>query len=82
MSTTHDSRIGLDLAPDYPPTITQSIPSKLRFGISPRRGSMERNLTFAAVFRLGAGIDKMINRYYYVYNMHNSEYTTDKVSVF
>lgn len=50
-SITQSCSIGRALTPDSPPTITQSIPCKLRFGSGPKSGSKERNLVLAPVVR-------------------------------
>jgi len=42
---THSGSIGRHFGPDSPPTITQSMPSRSRPGISASNGSIERNRT-------------------------------------
>ena len=47
IAVTHSRRTGWAFGPDSPPTITQSMPSRRRDEIGPKRGSQERNLTLA-----------------------------------
>src|SRR5690606_27979335 len=50
-SRTQSACIGRALAPDSPPTITQSMPSRFNDGSGPRSGSRDRNRTAAGVWR-------------------------------
>src|SRR5208283_4343781 len=49
ISNTQAGSMGRAPGPDSPPTITQSIPSRLSPGSGPRSGSSDRNLTIAPV---------------------------------
>src|SRR5262245_19092978 len=42
ISVTHWASIGLAPGPDSPPTITQSIPARSKFGSGPSRGSSDK----------------------------------------
>jgi hypothetical protein len=51
ISTTHALIRGRAFGPDSPPTMTQWIPVKSSCSIGPSKGSRERNLIFAPVWR-------------------------------